>query len=91
MNTEQLEDVVFTFWRENKVANEFTITGNEFKNNFKAWLEKQDKDWIAYLTGDALVLQFITQREGLNSVFDNELETIKKLYQLAKIVILEVM
>lgn len=90
METEELENVIFTFWRENKVVNEFTVTGNEFKNGFKTWLEKQDKVLVEYMHGDALVLKFITDQDGLNSVFDNELETIKNLYSLAKPIIREV-
>lgn len=62
----------FKFWRENKVANEFSLTGEEFKEQFLKWCESKDPEWLSYYGCAASILVFISDKQGLNSVDDKE-------------------
>lgn len=61
----------FTFWKENKTDQEYSLTVDEIKDKYRAFLELQDLDWIMYY-GHAGVNFFVGDEKGLNSVTDQE-------------------
>lgn len=61
---------VFTFWRENKVANEFKLLASEMKPKFLDWLITKEKTWVDYYGSEQVIIAFITDKDGLNSTFD---------------------
>jgi len=61
---------VFTFWRENKVANEFKVFASDLRQQFQKWLMIKDKQWIEYYGPEQVILSFLTSKDGLNSTFD---------------------
>lgn len=62
----------FTFWRENKVANEFKIFASDLRQQFQKWLIKKEKEWIEYYGSEQVIVCFLTAKDGLNSTFDQD-------------------
>jgi hypothetical protein len=71
----------FKFWRENKIANEFTLTPDELKEKYAEWLKGRDNEWIEYY-GRQCMFYFIIDKTGLNSV--NEKNDIAALAEILK-------
>lgn len=77
---------LFTFWKENKVANLFQLDSNELSFKFKAWCATMSIDWLQYYSTDVIVRTFIADHKGLNSVgkeseFTDILSTLKPAYK----------
>lgn len=77
----------FNFWKENKLDQHFTLTDEELKTKFSAWLKTKEQDWIEYYNTARLIRFFITSQEGLNSVCD-ELE-MNEMYDTLLPIVLE--
>lgn len=58
----------FTFYKENKIDQEFSIDIEDLKHQFVMWIYKKRRGWLDYYAME-LVSIFITDKEGLNSVF----------------------
>lgn len=65
--TQKLE---FKFWKGNKLSNEFTLSLEELKNQYREWLKTKDIDWIEYY-GHQTVSAFIISADGLGSSFEH--------------------
>ena len=39
---------VFTFWKNNRKDQQYTLTLDELKEKYLAYLQKQDPEWILY-------------------------------------------
>lgn len=61
----------FTFWKENKTDQEYTLTLDEIKAKYKVYLETKEQSWIEYY-GHQTVNSFIGDKDGLNSVADTD-------------------
>lgn len=59
----------FTFWKHNLKTNEYTLTLDELKNQYRAFLEGKELSWIEYY-GHQTVAAFIS--ESLQSVTDKK-------------------
>jgi len=59
----------FTFWKDNKVSQEYTLTLDEIKAKYEQYLATKEKDWIEYY-GSHTIRAFVGEKEGLNSVTD---------------------
>lgn len=71
---------VFTFWVENKTANERKYFVSDIRQVFQKWLLKQDIKWLEYYDTYIVVQSFITNKDGLNSTFENsQLEELARL------------
>lgn len=69
----------FNFWKENKTANHFQLSAAEIADRFDKWLESQDKEAFAQYPAERTIRNFITDKDGLNSVFEeNEYDSIHK-------------
>lgn len=62
---------VFTFWVENKIANERKFFVSDMRQLFQKWLLTKKIEWVEYYGCEVVVTSFITEREGLNSTFKN--------------------
>ena len=65
----KIKKTIFTFWRENKKANDYQLSIDELQSLYRAWLTTKDLEWIEYY-GHQTVAAFITANDGLNSTFD---------------------
>jgi hypothetical protein len=68
----------FTFFKDNLIANKFTLTLEELKEKYLAWLQTKEADWVQYL-GHQTIVVFVTGKDGLSATPDeqsyfNELE-----------------
>ena len=77
---------LFTFWRENKVANVFQLESDEVTRRFRTWLATRSQDWLEYYSTDIIVRTFIADHKGLNSVgkeseINDLLSTLKPAYK----------
>ena len=62
----------FTFWKENKVDQEYKLTLEEIKDKYRAFCKAKGFDWLVYY-GHATVNFFIGDNElGLNSVAESD-------------------
>lgn len=76
----QTKTNTFTFWRDNKVSGEFTLTPEALTKAFIFWRELQTKTdshrgkaWYEHYYGERAVRCFITDAQadgGLSSVFE---------------------
>ncbi len=75
-NIEFLEKLVkrdaFTFWLENKATAGFRLTAYEVTAQFDNWLKTKTVDYLNNYSEAMIIRQFITGKDGLNSVSDNE-------------------
>jgi len=60
----------FDFWLENKTAQHYDLDTVSLQERFNAWLPTKKMEWIKYYSSDRIILDFITSKEGLNSVFE---------------------
>lgn len=67
----------FTFWKENKKSQEFTLTSKMLREKFSEYLKIKDRNWIEHYRTERIIRAFITDETGLNSVFnESEFESI---------------
>lgn len=60
----------FTFWKENRISQEYVLTLNELKEKFIDYMKSKEKDWLKYYCM-SLVPNFIRMPDGLNSVTES--------------------
>lgn len=75
------------FWKENKIAQHFTLTSEEVSDKFRSWLLTKDQSWIDYYNSERIIRFFITDPDGLNSVFDEG--QFDRLFSFMQPIILE--
>lgn len=74
----------FTFWKDNRLDQQFTLTAEELQTKFLAWMKQRKKDWLEYYAFN-LVRTFITAKDGLSSVFEeSDYEKIELLLREIK-------
>lgn len=57
----------FTFFKDNRNDGEFSLTIDEIKEKYLAWLKTKEKSWVEYY-GHQTVRAFIADKDGLSSV-----------------------
>lgn len=62
----------FDFWRDNEIAKHYTLTLDELKAKFTAWLPTKELAWLNYYRTEMVICAFITEKEGLSSVFEQK-------------------
>lgn len=62
---------IFTFYPGNKIANKRKYFVSDIRQFFQRWLLTKDLEWIKYYGCNIVVQSFITEKEGLNSPFEN--------------------
>jgi hypothetical protein len=62
----------FNFWKDNRKDQHFQLTGEELTEKFLAWMRQQERDMLEYYSSDRVIRIFITTKDGLSSVFDEE-------------------
>lgn len=60
----------FQFWKDNKKDGHFTLKPQELKVKLKAYLATKDRSWVEYYRAERVIRSFITDADGLSSVFD---------------------
>lgn len=63
---------LFSFWKENKKAGLFQLSVEQLIKEFEAWLPKKNKLWIEHYGTRDIVSVFVGEKEGLNSVGNDE-------------------
>lgn len=66
----------FTFYKENKLDQEYVLTLEELRAKYMAWLITKEVSWVQYY-GHQTVVVFITSADGMNSTFDERLEVMQ--------------
>lgn len=61
----------FTFWKENRLDQEYKLALEEIKAKYKEYLATKEQSWIEYY-GHQTVTAFVDDKDGLNSVMDAE-------------------
>lgn len=61
----------FIFFKDNLIANKFTLTLNELKEKYLAWLQTKEADWVTYY-GHQTVVAFVSDKDGLASTPDDQ-------------------
>lgn len=60
-----------TFWKDNLVSGEHTMTEAQLVEKFKEWLPNQKPAWLEYYYGEQCIRNFIAiADDGIHSVFD---------------------
>ncbi len=62
----------FTFFKENRNDQEYTMPLDDIKQKFKEYLATKDLDWVEYYNTHSIVTNWVGASEGLNSVMDLE-------------------
>jgi hypothetical protein len=63
----------YTFYKDNKLDQEFTLTLDEIKSRFIDWMKTKEKSWLEYYSlYGYLPIAFIGEPTGLYSTIDNE-------------------
>jgi hypothetical protein len=75
------------FWRENKTDQLFELEAPALKAEFKKWLLRQSKIFRDSFNSERLIRFFITDKKGLNSVFDEG--DFDNIYNICRPVLLE--
>lgn len=60
----------FDFWKDNLKSGYFSLTQEELKTKFRAFIKAKEKTWIEYYGSGQSAMAFI--REDLHSVFNEE-------------------
>lgn len=67
----------YDFWKENKTDQHFELNSIHLRERFLEFLKKKDIAWINYYRSERLIRFFITDKDGLNSVFEeSQFETM---------------
>jgi len=61
----------FTFFKENRLDQEYKLSLDEIKAKYREYLKGKEQSWIEYY-GHQTVNVFVGDKEGLNSVTDQE-------------------
>lgn len=61
----------FTFFKDNLIANKFTLTLEQLKEKYSAWLQTKQADWVQYY-GHQTIVAFVTDKDGLSSTPDDQ-------------------
>jgi hypothetical protein len=75
----------YTFWKDNRKDQEFTLTLDEVKDKYLDYLNKKDQAWVIYY-GHQTVWAFVSSDDGLRSVaeqstiqeLENELKSVRR-------------
>ena len=71
MKKKKQTPTVFTFWKNNRKDQEYTLTLDELKGKYLAYLLTKEDNWITYY-GHQTVWAFITSADGLASTTDTK-------------------
>jgi|ERR1035437_3980290 hypothetical protein len=63
---------LFSFWKDNKTDGLFQLTKYELIEKFQAWLPTKKPEWIEHYDTRNCVGVFVGEKEGLNSVGNDE-------------------
>jgi len=66
-----------TFWKENKLDQEYKLTIEEIKIKYKEYLHKKGTEWAEH-AGWRSVLHFVGDPQGLNSTSPDAYEILEK-------------
>lgn len=62
----------FDFWFENKKDQHYELNQVSLIEKFNEWLPKKEKDWLEYYGSEQSIRYFITDKQGLSSVFNEK-------------------
>ena len=71
MKTKKAKRTEFTFFKDNLIANKFTLTLDELKEKYLVWLNTKDQEWVTYY-GHQTVIAFVTDKDGLSATPDDQ-------------------
>lgn len=71
MKTKKIKRTEFVFFKDNLIANKFTLTLDELKEKYRQWLTTKEPDWITYY-GHQTIVAFVTDKTGLSSTPDEQ-------------------
>ena len=60
----------FNFWKDNSIDQHFTLTESVLKEKFEAWLPTKDIAWINHYNSERIIRFFLTDKQGVSSVFE---------------------
>ena len=60
----------YTFYKENRNDQEYTLTLEQIKQKFNEYLATKDLDWVEHYNTHSIVTNWVGAPEGLNSVMD---------------------
>lgn len=80
MNTKQVP--IFDFWKDNNTDQHHQKTADELKSLFEEWMKTKKHSWLNYYSSDRVIRAFITDKEGLSSVFEQT--QYEEIYKLLK-------
>lgn len=61
------ENTTFTFYKDNRNDGQYSLTVEEIKEKYLAWLKTKERSWVEYY-GHRTVWAFISDKDGLSSV-----------------------
>ena len=62
----------FDFWRDNRLDQHFQMNGVELREKFRPWLSTKEDAWFNYYNTDMIVRAFLTAKDGISSVFEED-------------------
>ena len=57
-------------WKDNRIDQEYQVERDDLQQQFNAWLGLKGIDYVNYYNTERLIRFFLTDKEGMSSVFD---------------------
>ncbi len=57
-------------WKDNRIDKEYQVDCDDLQQQFDAWLGLKGIDYVNYCNTERLIRFFLTDNEGMSSVFD---------------------
>ncbi len=57
-------------WKDNRIDQEYSVDRDDLAAQFDAWLGMKGIEYVNYYNTERLIRFFLTDKEGMSSVFD---------------------